>query len=286
MRLRECYVCRSGRPSFLATFKLFLVGLTLCGPVVIQASADFQGARTPFQAEIEKQRQRLGSDDVEERRDAVMRLGAMRHPEASRVAVPALSDTSAIVRATAAAAILWLPSGDAVAALIPNLKDKEEFVRQESAYALGRTRNRAGVIPLISLLETDKKPSVRSAAAVALGLIGDETAVDHLVQVLSAQAASGAGKKSTSKNSSFLLRAVARSLGQIGSRRAVPALLTTVENEMLPEDVRREAANALGSIGDPAATATLRGALGTPDPYLSRAAYEALRKIELKNKQR
>jgi len=77
-----------------------------------------------------------------------------------------------------------------------------------------------------------------------------------------------------------------RSLGQIGSRNAVPALVAVVESETLTEDVRREAAHALGVIGDPSATATLRAMLDTPDPYLSRAAYEALRKIEFQNRQR
>src|SRR5262245_32061837 len=49
---------------------------------------------TPRQREIEKQKQRLGSAEAEERRDAVMRLGLMRHPDASRTALPGLSDES------------------------------------------------------------------------------------------------------------------------------------------------------------------------------------------------
>ena len=44
--------------------------------------------------------------DVEERRDAVMRLGSMRLAAASRAALPALQDAAPIVRATAAKAIL------------------------------------------------------------------------------------------------------------------------------------------------------------------------------------
>lgn len=98
---------------------------------------------TPLQLEIEKQEQRLRSTDVEERRDAVMRLGAIRRPEASRAAASALHDASPIVRATASAAVLWLPGEERATALIPLLKDKDEFVRQESAYALGPTRSKA-----------------------------------------------------------------------------------------------------------------------------------------------
>jgi HEAT repeat protein len=44
--------------------------------------------------------------------------------------------------------------------------------------------------------------------------------------------------------------------------------------------VRREAARALGLIGDPAAIPTLRAALATRDPYLSEIAAEAIRKLQ------
>ena len=44
---------------------------------------------------------------------------------------------------------------------------KEEFVRQQTAYALGQTRSYSAVSALIERL-TDKKDSVRGAAAVAL----------------------------------------------------------------------------------------------------------------------
>src|ERR1043165_3751367 len=70
------------------------------------ASAQETRNLTPSQAEIETQRQRLNSSDVEERRDAIMRLGSMRLAAASRSALRALSDAEPIVRATAAKAIL------------------------------------------------------------------------------------------------------------------------------------------------------------------------------------
>jgi hypothetical protein len=63
---------------------------------------------TPLQLEIQKQQQRLSSSDTEERRDAVMKLGAMRMAAASRAALPALNDASPTVRAHAAKAILQL----------------------------------------------------------------------------------------------------------------------------------------------------------------------------------
>lgn len=237
---------------------------------------------TPLQLEIEKQEQRLRSTDVEERRDAVMRLGAIRRPEASRAAASALHDASPIVRATASAAVLWLPGEERATALIPLLKDKDEFVRQESAYALGPTRSKSAVAPLIERLLEDKKDGVRGAAAVALGQIAEDAATISLAQVLHPQSSSIASKKDRkrkSKENDLVLRAAAHSLGQIGSRAGVPALLSVLQDENSVDDVRREAADALGLIGDPSAVVALRRVLGAQDPYLARAAEEALRKI-------
>jgi HEAT repeat protein len=236
---------------------------------------------TPLQREIEKQRLRLSSAETEDRREAVTRLGLMHHPAASRVALSALSDPSPIVRATAATSVLSLPAEESAASLLPLLADKDEFVRQQVAYALGQTRSRAAVAPLIERL-SDKKESVRGAAAVALGQIGDATAVASLAAILNPQAGLTPAKKkqkSKGERNPFVLRAAAHSLGQIGSRDGLPALIVVLQDEKAGDDLRREAAFALGAIGDSSAIPALRGALTARDPYLSQAAQEAIRKI-------
>jgi HEAT repeat protein len=262
-----------------------LLGLLLSysitnAPAAVGPSQD-ERSLTPLQLDIEKQRQRLSSADVEERRDAVLKLGALRRPEASKAAVTALNDRFAIVRAMAAGAVLWLPGEEGTEVLIPLLSDKDEFVRQEAAYALGRTRSRNAVAPLVERLMKDKKTGVRGAAAVALGQIADESAVVPLAQVLSPETAS-AGirvKRSRGAENVFVLRAAAASLGQIASRAGVPALMAALEDEKIADDIRREAARALGSIGDPAAEPALRKVLAARDAHLALAAYEALRRI-------
>ena len=247
---------------------LFCLSVSEVAGTVNLGQADLaKRSLTPLQLEIEKQRQRLSSSEVEERRDALMRLAALRHPDASRVAVSALNDAAPIVRATASGAVRWLPSEEGAAALLPLLGDKDEFVRQEAAYALGRTKSRNAVTALIERLVKDKKDGVRGAAAVALGQIADESAVVSLAQVLSPTASPG-GKARKEKND-FVLRAAAVSLGQIGSRAGLPALLAALEDEKTAEDVRREAARALGLIGDPAAEPALRKVLMARDAYLS-----------------
>jgi HEAT repeat protein len=243
-----------------------------------------QSTLTPHQREIEKQRARLASGDAEERRDAVTRLGAMARADSSRVALPALKDSSVIVRATATRAILSLPAGEAAAALLPLLSDKNEFVRREAAYALGETRNRTAVEALATALARDKEAGVRGAAAVALGQIGDEAAVPVLTEAIGRRIArTGFLNRITfrrTEENEFVRRSAAVALGQMKSRAAVPALISALANIRAGDDVRREAARALGLIGDPSAIPTLRAALTARDPYLSEIASEALRKLE------
>lgn len=234
---------------------------------------------TPVQFEIQKQQQRLGSSDVEERRDAVMRLGTMHLAAASRAVLPALQDAASIVRATAAKSILSIGSEESVPYLLPLLNDKDEFVRREAAYALGLTRSRSATAALSDLLLNDKEDGVRGAAAVALGHIGDEAAVIALVGTLAPELSAPAKKKRKGEPNVFVLRAAAVALGQIKSRAGTVALVSALNNEKLPSDVRREAARSLGLIGDPAAEPALRAASTAEDPYLSKLAHEALRKL-------
>ena len=276
---------RKRSPALLAAAVVMgvLPLITFGGRVVSAGTAQDQTkqALTPIQVAIEEQRRRLISAEIEDRRDALMQLRALQRPEASRVALSALNDSAPIVRATAAAAVLWLPADESAGSLIPLLSDKEEFVRQETAYALGQTRSHSAVTALIERL-TDKKDSVRGAAAVALGQIADAIAVTSLAAVLNPQAGltpSKKSQKSKREKNPFVLRAAARSLGQIGNRAGLPALIIVLQDEQAADDVRREAAFALGAIGDASAIPALRDAETARDPYLAEAAHEAIRKI-------
>lgn len=233
---------------------------------------------TPVQREIERQRLRLGSLEVEERRDALMRLADLKRPEASRAAAAALNDTSPTVRAAAAHAVISLPNYEAATLLLPLLKDKTEFVRREVAFALGETLHPAAVSALVDLLNRDKQPSVRAVAAIALGEIGDAAAVPALSQTITGD---GSKKKnSRSDEEEFVVRSAVRSTGQIGSRAAVPTLIAALQNESNSIDTRREAATALGRLGDAAALPALNAAFqANADPYLSEAARAAIRQI-------
>ena len=246
--------------------------LALCFAVFGQDSRKL----TPVQLEIEKQKLRLSSGDHEERRDALMRLGTMRLPDASSAAVPGLQDPLPIVRATAAKAILSIDAGQSAGLLIPLLKDKDEFVRREAAYALGLTRSRVATGPLSDQLLKDKEAGVRGAVAIALGQIADEAAVVALVGTLAPELS---GAKRKREQNEFVLRSVATALGQIKSRAGTAALMAALSNEKMPSDVRREAARSLGMIGDPSAAPALKAASTSEDPFLSEISHNALRKL-------
>jgi HEAT repeat protein len=247
------------------------------GSATVWGQSGAQGAGlTALQAAIERQRTRLSSSDSNERRDAITRLGAMKRPDSSRAALACLRDPDESVRAAAVHAVAAVPSDEAAQAIIPLLKDKSEFVRREAAYALGKTRSRIAVSPLVESLQTDKEAGVRGAAVVALGFIGDHSASGALADVLAGRAV---GPKRKREKDEFVLRSAARSLGQLREVTAVPVLVETLADEKAPADVRREAAHALGLIGDPSSVSALRAVLGSSDPYLSRIAEAALKQI-------
>jgi HEAT repeat protein len=243
-------------------------------------------ALTPLQREIEKLRAQLSSSEIEARRDALVRLGNLRRVESSRVAAGSLNDASDMVRATAAHATLSLPANELVDLVVPMLNDKSEFVRQQVAYALGEAKSNRAVPALVASLAGDKLDSVRAASAVALGNIADQSAVLSLTAILDGgplPATNGKKKKSAGhKENEFVARAAAHSLGQIRSPLAVPSLARALTDPNSPGDLRREAAAALGAIGDDSASPALRAAREDEDPHLAAIVTQALKQIERK----
>jgi HEAT repeat protein len=234
---------------------------------------------------VEREENRLRSGSIEDRIDAVLRLGALARADASRAAAAGLRDESPRVRATTTKALRALPPAEAAGLLLPLLRDRDEFVRQETAYALGENGAAAeGVVTgLLAALANDKGAGVRGAAAVALGRIGDRQAVPALIESISQQRRAGGvlnriRRRRTAENE-FVRRSVVRSLGLLGDRQAVPALIAVLEDGKAEMDVRREAARSLGLLGDERAIPSLRGIEGTSDALLSRIAFESLVKL-------
>ncbi|MFN2412897.1 MAG: HEAT repeat domain-containing protein [Pyrinomonadaceae bacterium] len=244
---------------------------------------------------------KASSGTIEEKRDALFEIRNARSELASRLALPALRDANEIVRATAAASVVFLPRDEAAAVVMPLLGDRAEFVRREAAYALGVVGSAQAVNPLIELFRKEKVVEVRGAIAVALGQIGDRSALSSLINIL---------QRRPTEDDEFVRRSAARSIGQIaqiaqiGLRRVLTpqnflpekfkdlrasdvegfaesiAILTRVLTDRKEaDDTRREAAFALGAINDESSSAVLRSFTTSDDPYLAEIAKEAIAKI-------
>lgn len=262
------------------------------------------------QANLEILAEKINRGDTEQKRDALFQIRNLESAESSRVAVPALTDKAEIVRATAAFSVVFLPKDEASSVLLPLLTDKKELVRREAAYALGKVGNPNAINALVQVLQKDKVADVKNACIVALGEIGDVAAIDALTRIL---------QRKSKAEEEFAHRAAARSVGQIAQimqtnnpeirtpesflreksspiekpkhpklteifpifRAAVNVLIETLQNPRESSDVKREAAFALGAVGDETAVAVLRANLQAEDYYLAAIAKEALRKISV-----
>lgn len=269
--------------------------------VIIQEDVDLLPYQTIFQTTTT-------ATNVERKRDALLEIRNYRTANASRIAVPALKDSSEIIRATAAASVVFLPEDEAARNLIPLLADKKPFVRREAASALGRVGSSNAINSLLQILQKDKVVEVRGAAIIALGEIGDISAVGELIKIL---------QKKTQSKEEFARRSAARSIGQIAQiiqtgksvvvtpesflpeqlkpieqpkysnlaeafpafRPAINVLIETLRNPKEVPDVKREAAFALGAIGDEAAVAVLQTNANDADYYLAEICRQSLRKI-------
>ena len=266
--------------------------------IVLTWSAFFFCTLITGAQDLERIRADISSGNPELQRNALVQIRNLRTPEASRFAVPLLSDKNEIVRASAAGAVIYIPAQEAARALIPLLGDKAEFVRQETAYALGDVGDPSAVPGLLNAIQ--KGPdAVRNAAVIALGKIGDAGPIKALLTLL---------QKKPNEDNEFLRRSAARSTGQIaqfqvtGGRDlttpknylptkfkepgpassterfpgATSVLIRVLQNKKESDDTRREAAFALGWAGGPAAIAVLRQYLASPDNHLAEITKEAL----------
>jgi HEAT repeat protein len=191
--------------------------------------------------------------------------------EARRAAAKALGEGGAEAKA-------------AVPALTRALqRDKDLFVRRFSARALGDIGPDAkSAIPALTAALNDSKQEVQIAAAGALGKLGP-SGIEALITILK-----------DDRQGTMTRRQAVDSLSHAGAaaHSAVPALTQLVKEnagknkkKMVPEDLRVDAATALGSLAQPDdkdAIATLEALVGKKSKAprgVKMAANMALRKI-------
>lgn len=221
-----------------------------------------------IEAEVAHWSAQLKSSDLEERREAVMNLSRLDGDAALSALVSALTDASPGVRALAVAGLGERSDASVVALVAARLtSDKDAFVRKAAAYALGSFSGTERTKALLVALK-DKDAEVRGAAAVSLGDHADAAAVAPLAVALS-------------DKSAFVRAQTARALGVNGraATQSVPSLISLVASDPDAE-VKRQAATALGSIGDRSALPALEQASRNYDSHLAHAARDSIRMIE------
>jgi len=140
-------------------------------------------------------------------------------------------------------------------------------VQSSAVFALGEIGNERAIDVLLERMKDGENPTIRSNAAIALGKIGKETTVPNLIDRLR-------------DNSVVVRSSAALSLGKIGNEAAVEPLIEVLNSGKLSggrakdslnsnEDLRKSAVLALGGIGSPEATEILTGILNDKEEMLS-----------------
>ena len=200
----------------------------------------------------------LQSPDFYVREEAVKQLSAIDRDEAVAGLVMALEDPDLGIRELAAGCILSIKGQTAAQLLIAFLASEDINTRNLASEILVQFGHEA-VLPLVSRIDCDDH-DIRKFIVDILGLIKDENSVDAVVGKLSDENAN-------------VVCSAAEALGEIGSSRAIPALIETFINN---EDVRLQALEALGKIGDPSALEPLRQFFETDDPMIKFAVIESI----------
>ncbi len=251
-------------------------------------------------------------------------------------AVPALiislQDQDASVRAAAAKALGEIQDKRGIKPLIEKLNDNNDSVKKAALNSLGQfddprvldlniklLKNKTSSVKVAAIQNIQKSPDIRaveplvlllndshwsvaSNAAVALGVIRDKRAVEPLISTLN----DVFDKKQKKIGDVQLQKVVIETLGRLGDKRAVPALIKALDDERLiitaikslgllkdkqavPDlmkflndekvPVRQEALLALGEIGDPSALGAMKELLDNEQFRAKHTVIEAIGKV-------
>jgi len=177
----------------------------------------------------------LNDERWQVRRFAASALGKIGDGQGVESLIQALNDDEWHVRKYAVDALGNIGDERAVNPLIKVLSDKDNDVRSKAVIALGKMKGSA-VEPLIEVFKNEDW-NIRGKAAEALGNIGDERAVEPLINALV-----GRGKDKTK----YVRGRAAEALGKIGDERAIEPLIKALDDEYIY--VRNKAEEALNRI--------------------------------------
>lgn len=198
-------------------------------------------------------------------KEAVQAIGLLRNPSAIPELQKALTKSNPHVRSATAQALGRLRAASAVSLLIDCVyDDSNHFVKAYSALALGLIGDKTALPALIDALK-ETKEKIRSFSAMGLGLIGEHETMPHLMSQLN-------------DLNHYVRQSTVCALALFRSPEACEPL-----NQIIKEDdnehVRQWAAIALGIIGDGLGLGGLEWAMRDRFSFVRAKAVAALKDI-------
>lgn len=227
-------------------------------------------------------------------------FGMLKDPASVPTLRKLLNDEDDTVRIASARALGTIPGDASLEALMEvALQDENEMVRQHVVRVIGERRVREAIPRLERMLAAEAE-IVRANSARALGDLGDPSSVPALeraledpyfkVRSLAAHALGKIAAKDPQVQSSLAARLAQEDNGMVkvdlawnlglGGNRAHMDVLRDLLFKGDPEDVRAEAARALGEVGEAADVALLQRALGDKKGLVRQEAAKSMEKLK------
>lgn len=204
----------------------------------------------------------LQDPDLETRSKAIDLVIKAAHPDTMRHLVAVLAHESEDARRAAVEVLNGIADAGTIKHLLAALEDSDWWVRSRSADALAKIGG-PKVMDAVLELVRDPDDNIRRAAIEILNLTKDERSVEHLM-------------RATEDKDWWVRERAADALAEIGSTRAVPALV-----KMLGGDARSApaAVRALGRLGDAKIMSTLLPLLDHADKAIRLEAMAAVSRL-------
>ena len=244
---------------------------------------------------------KLAADPVSSVRIATAQsLGMLKDPGSVPVLARLLEDPEGTVRIAAARALGNIPGQESLDTLMTiALGDENELVRRHVVFVIGERRSHEAIPKLESLLQAESD-LIRSNAARTLGDLGDRTTVPALQRALDdpyykVRSLCAHGLSKLAGNDPQVLEALRRRLAvedhpmvkvdlawvlARGGDRSHVEIIRELLFKGQPEEVRAEAALALGEVGDDSDLPRLESAMSDKKGLVRSEAYDSIEKIK------
>ncbi|MBE9032535.1 HEAT repeat domain-containing protein [filamentous cyanobacterium LEGE 11480] len=222
-----------------------------------------------MQLSLDQIAQKLDSENVKERKLALVALRDVAAEQAVPLIKKVIHDPDQQVRSMAVYALGVKPMDECLDLLVSILVNEADYgVRADAAGALGNLEDRRAFEPLVRAFNEDGDWLVRFSAAVALGNLRDPRAQETLLSALQSKEV-------------VIQQAAIAALGEIGAIGAVDQILNFVQSEDWL--MRQRLATALGCLATAKSRSALRYLAKDNNNNVAEAARRSLAQLDQSN---